>query len=274
MTSSLWTHGHARLQYIRSTPEDTLNWVFLPGGPGLGSESLLPLTRLLVLPGTIWHLDLPGDGSNVQVNQPFSSWQEALIEAVHAFENVILVAHSTGGMYALATPELQKALVGLVLMDSAPDMRWQEQFLQFTQKNPLPNLTQLQKAYSEAPSNERLKCVTLASVPYLSNQENGRKQFSFLEDLPYNFRACEWSDQHFDSTYKAKLIPHSFPTLIFAGEHDRITPLKLFIESESFHHVNIVMRTISNGGHFPWIENPSEVVDLFQEYYQLLRSSR
>lgn len=33
----------ARLQFIKSSGDEPLNWVFLPGGPGLGSESLYPL---------------------------------------------------------------------------------------------------------------------------------------------------------------------------------------------------------------------------------------
>lgn len=128
----LWTHSKARLQLIRSTAGANLNWLFLPGGPGLGSESLAGLTQIVKLPGSIWHLDLPGDGSNTTSNdwESFSHWSKALLEAATALSNVILVAHSTGGMYALATPELSKVLRGLVLMDSAPDASWQEQFYQ------------------------------------------------------------------------------------------------------------------------------------------------
>ncbi|HEY4831240.1 MAG TPA: alpha/beta hydrolase, partial [Waddliaceae bacterium] len=112
----LWTKLKARLQLIRTTPSANFNWLFLAGGPGLGSESLGPLTQLLKLPGTMWNLDLPGDGSNLTSDDHhyFSRWSEALTESVNALDNVILVAHSTGGMYALATPALQKMLTGLV----------------------------------------------------------------------------------------------------------------------------------------------------------------
>src|ERR1700722_13695852 len=114
----LWTKLKARLQLIRTTPGANFNWLFLAGGPGLGSDSLNPLTQLLRLPGSMWNLDLPGDGSNLTTDdsQHFSHWSEALVEAVGALDHVILVAHSTGGMYALATPALEKMLTGLVLM--------------------------------------------------------------------------------------------------------------------------------------------------------------
>ena len=106
----LWTKLGARLTWINSRPGGIYHWIFLPGGPGLGSESLIDLTQCLKLPGTVWHLDLPGDGSNITRNNQlsFSKWSEALIEAVSLFDNVILAAHSTGGMYALATSLLEK----------------------------------------------------------------------------------------------------------------------------------------------------------------------
>src|SRR5688572_9025224 len=120
MSKYLWTSLKSRLQYISSSKGEPFNWLFLPGGPGLGSESLAGLTTLLQLPGTVWHLDLPGDGSNTTSDDShyFSSWSEALVEAVKSLDKVILVAHSTGGMYALATAKLEGLLAGLVLMDS------------------------------------------------------------------------------------------------------------------------------------------------------------
>ena len=40
------------------------NWLFVPGGPGVGSESLAGLVAAVRPPGTCWLVDLPGDGSN------------------------------------------------------------------------------------------------------------------------------------------------------------------------------------------------------------------
>ncbi len=255
-----WTKLKARLLLIRSTPGNH-NWLFLPGGPGLGSESLTPLTALLQLPGTIWHLDLPGDGSNLVDGECFDKWPEALAEAAQALDNVILVAHSTGGMYALSTPKLQQALTGLVLMDSAPDAAWQRGFAKYVQDHPIPEMERLQKLYAASPSNELLRQLTIAGIPYLSD----KLSLPFLEELPYNFRACDWSAQHFDQTYKAKWIP-SMPTLIFAGANDRITPLELFKNAKEFLKPNILMTTIEDGGHFPWMENPDGVVAAFHDY--------
>ena len=103
-----WTQSRPRLKLFSSSEEGNLNWLFLPGGPGLGAESLLPLLKILQLTGKPWLLDLPGDGSNTTSNnqESFKSWPVALIEAAKSFTHVVLVAHSTGGMYALFAEKL------------------------------------------------------------------------------------------------------------------------------------------------------------------------
>ncbi len=264
----LWTQLKARLLLVNTSTDSKLNWLFLPGGPGLGSESLTSLTQTLNLPGRTWHLDLPGDGSNLTDNNTefFSHWQAALVEAVGALDHVILVAHSTGGMYALSTPELEKMLTGLVLMDSAPSAEWQGLFMNYVQEHPISGFENLHKIYAQKPNNAVLTQLTLLSTPYLFTELGLKKDISFLESLPYNFETCEWSAAHFDSTYKAKWIPKNIPTLIFAGEQDIITPLNLFENSPDFQHPNILIRYIKNAGHFPWIENPEVVAMVFKEY--------
>jgi len=270
-SSYLWTKLGSRLKLIHSMQGKNLHWIFLPGGPGLGSESLSPLTSLLKLPGTTWHLDLPGDGSNL--SGPFKNWKPALIEAVQALDNVILVAHSTGGMLSLATAELQHLLKGLVLMGSAPDRTWKEHFAQKTQNYPLPKKTlhQLEKyeiAYRKRPSNTSLKKLVLAGASYMFAKDHLEKGIRSLKNLPYNYKATQWTDAHFDTTYKARWVP-KIPTLILAGENDLATPLQLFQKKE-FNRSNILKKEIDSAGHFPWIENPADVVQAFNSYLKIL----
>src|SRR5258708_26094 len=124
----LWTKSKARLKQVRTDHTKNYNWLFLPGGPGLGSESLSSLTEILHLPGASWNVEFRGDGSNTTEDdeKSFANRSQAIIEATCAVENVILVAHSSGGMFALATPELERNLKGFVLMDSAPHADWQK----------------------------------------------------------------------------------------------------------------------------------------------------
>ncbi len=266
--SVLWTASGARLQLVHISEEGNLNWLFLPGGPGLGSESLLPLLNILKLPGNLWRLDLPGDGSNTTSNnsESFSHWSLALIEAVKEFEDVILVAHSTGGMYALSLPELENLLNGLVLLDSAPDAKWQDSFAAVVKTLPVPELEALQEKYSKDPSDKALKDLTVASAPYLFTEQWQTAGRESLSSLPYNYEAYQWSEKHFDRTYQAKWVPRTIPTLILAGEKDLITPLRLFKDEKRFSRNNIILKTIMSAGHFPWIENPTEVADELNTY--------
>jgi pimeloyl-ACP methyl ester carboxylesterase len=216
---------------------------------------------------------LPGDGSNTTPNikESFQNWSLALVEAVAQFKYVILVAHSTGGMYALSTPKLEPLLEGLVLLDSAPDSGWQTSFAEELKKHPLPQLEILQDKYRKHPNHDTLKALTIASAPYLFTREGLKEGTEMLETLPYNCETCQWSEEHFDQTYEAKWIPQGIPTLILGGERDVVTPLRLFISATRFCRNNIVIKSIKNAGHFPWIENPADVAAAFQEYYQLIR---
>jgi pimeloyl-ACP methyl ester carboxylesterase len=263
------TPSRARLNKIRGSNKDQPNWLFLPGGPGLGSESLLALIELLDMPGDYWCIDLPGDGSNRYSDnaQAFSAWTSALVEAIAHFKHGILVGHSTGGMQALYLPELEKHLKGLILMDTAPNAQWQNVFAEEIKKNPIPGLADLMNAHKNHPSDETLKALTLASIPYLFTHKGRSAGQKLLESLPYNYQSCEWSEQHFDSIYRARWIPTKSPTFIISGEEDKLTPLSLFLQEKSWHRDNIHFKLIRKAGHFPWIENPDDVRNVFREYF-------
>jgi pimeloyl-ACP methyl ester carboxylesterase len=268
----IWTKSKARLELCRTDHSHKYNWLFVPGGPGLGSESLRDLTRILDLPGTMWYLDFPGDGSNI-TDKDFSHWQKALIEATQEQANVILVAHSSGGMFSLATPELEKYLAGLILMDSAPNADWQKCFIKYVSAHPIAEAKRLQKLYEENPSNDLLKQLTIACASYFSTKKSLDKIVTMMGSLPFNYKSHIWAEKNFDSTYKASWVPRSLPTMIFAGDQDPITPLNLFLESNEFQRNNILIREIKNASHFPWMDNPEEVQRLFSEYCQWLESS-
>jgi pimeloyl-ACP methyl ester carboxylesterase len=264
--NDLWTESGARLQLVKVVEGKNYHWLFLPGGPGLGSDSLFPLFDILELPGNLWRLDLPGDGSNIGDGREISHWPGALLEAANAFEPVIMVGHSRGGMFLLALPELEEKICGLVLMDSAPDRGWMEEFASKVGDLSTPE----EQDYQKAPSNRTLEKFILAGAPYMFTEEHLEKGRKSLEGLPYNDQAIRWTQRHFDPSYSAKWVPKDIPTLIFSGSWDLPTPLKLFSERKEFLRKNIILREIEDAGHFPWIENPQAVIGAFQDYLVLL----
>jgi len=185
-------------------------------------------------------------------------------------DNVILVAHSSGGMFALATPELENNLLGLVLMDSAPNASWQNLFTENVKNNPLAEAETLHEKYEKNPSNTLLRELTIASAPYFSTSTSLEKIIKVLSLLPFNYKSHLWAENNFDRTYQAKWIPEKIPTLIFSGDQDPITPLILFSQAQEFQRQNIWIRDIKNASHFPWMDNPAQVNQVFVEYCQWL----
>jgi pimeloyl-ACP methyl ester carboxylesterase len=273
LRSYLWTASFARMQLFRASEGKNLNWLFLPGGPGVGSESLFPLLDILQLPGNIWRLDLPGDGSNVLPSAGpcmMQHWSKAIIEAVTALDHVIFVGHSTGGMFALATAELKKKLKGLVLLNSAPDKGWQEVFAKKVKRLPLSEAEACEEAFKSHPNDETLKRFVLASAPYCFTKKGLKKGIDSLENLPFNYEAMRWSQENFDPFYEAAWIPDEIPTMILSGSEDEITPLELFAQKKEYDSPNILLKKIDGAGHFPWVENPHAVLKAFQEYILLI----
>lgn len=269
MKSPQWTPDGARLQYQSSHKNTAIQWLFLPGGPGLGSESLTDLTVLLKdkIPGAIWHVDLPNDGSNILKDKPISKWRDAILQSVSLFENVVLVAHSTVGMYVQTMPELEKMLRGLVLLGSAPDASWQKSFAEYSNKHKNNLIVHAEKDYIQHPNNDTLRELLIAAAKNCFVTEKslikGKKLFM---EIPVNHLASEEASKSFDTeNYHATWIPQKINTLITTGSQDYITPLSLYKNNKLYQRDNIMLKEISGAGHWPWFENPVDVVQAFEE---------
>ena len=246
----------------RAARPGPLNWLFLPGGPGIGSESLHELVDALDVPGALWLVDLPGDGSNRDPkgapSDPFSVWPQVVVEAANALPNVVFAGHSTGGMYLLATPELESHLVGLALLDTAPDCSWYPRFVKMTEAHPLPEVDAASAIYKADQRDENIAAIAVASAPWNFTAASLELGTDLLSRMPYCSAAVDWSDAHFDHTYNAAWWPSELPTLILAGDDDRIVWQGGWGHPR-FEGGNITRLPIAGGGHFPWIENPEAV---------------
>jgi pimeloyl-ACP methyl ester carboxylesterase len=267
-----FTPSGVRLRRRHQAP-GTLTWLLLPGGPGLGSESLYELADAMQVPGEIWMVDLPGDGSNPSASPaPFATWPHVLLEALDGFASAIYVGHSTGGMYLLTVPELESRLAGLALVSSAPDAGWRAAFAAMTQRHPLPAVERAALAYEADKTNERLRELAVASAEWNfapSAVEQGR---DLLRRMPYNLDAVEWSARAFDDVYASTWWPRTLPALIVSGADDRIVDQSLW-QRPAFAGANVLHRTIAGAAHFPWIEQPAAVAAAFAELAARILSS-
>ncbi|MFJ9953592.1 alpha/beta fold hydrolase [Kitasatospora sp. NPDC091207] len=260
--------------------EGRWNWLFVPGGPGLGAESVLELARATEVPGTVWLVDLPGDGSNRGLPQvpenPYALWPQVLAETLDELDDVVMVGHSTGGMFMLATPELEGRLAGMALVSSAPHAGWRDAFGQWAQAHPLPGLEEAAAAYGQDPNDQTLRALTLTAAAWNFTPAALAAGRTVLEGLPYCNDAVAWADAHFDDTYQARWTPAAsgIPTLIISGSEDHVVDQSLWQQDTAFDQPHVLRRTIESASHFPWLENPHAVRTAFADLSTLLDSAR
>ncbi|MFJ7072228.1 alpha/beta fold hydrolase [Streptomyces sp. NPDC098781] len=270
-----WTASGVRLRRA-TTRRGPWNWLFLAGGPGLGSESLAGLVQVAAVPGTAWLLDLPGDGSNrgfpAVPTHPFRRWPHVLTEAVASLEDVVMVGHSTGGMFLLSVPELEQHLSALVLVSSAPHAGWRPAFEQWAQAHPLPGLEDAAGRYAADPSDETLRALTLAAAPWNFTTAGLPQGRALLDALPYCHEAVAWAGTHFDQRYRALWSPQALPTLLISGAQDHVVDQQLWEQARGFEQPHVLRHTVEQAGHFPWIDNPDAVRAAFTDLTARLES--
>jgi pimeloyl-ACP methyl ester carboxylesterase len=267
VTQEFWTPGGVRLREAHRRPGD-LNWLFLPGGPGIGSASLAGLAEAAEVPGTSWLVDLPGDGDNIKIKtteEPYAAWPGILIEAARAVPNPVYAGHSTGGMYLLSVPELEPLLAGLVLVSSAPHAGWMPTYVEMTRHDPLPAVDAAAAVYEADPTDDNLGRLAVASAPWNFTPAGLADGTALLARMPYNGAAVDWSARNFDDTYAMTWWPAAVPTLIVSGARDRIVDQSLWDEPR-FHGDHVRHARIDDAAHFPWVEQPAAVRAAFQEF--------
>ncbi len=181
-----------------------------------------------------------------------------------------MVGHSTGGMFVLSVPELREHLAGVVLIGSAPHAEWRKRFFEFVERNPIPAVEQAAELYDQQPDDVRLRNLTLAAAPWNFTGEGLSAGRKILADLPYNRDAVLWAEENFDDVYRARWTPVDVPALIISGEHDKVVDQSLWREAPGFDGPNVLHRTISDAGHFPWVENPDGVSAAFTNFAERL----
>ncbi|VTU41435.1 Alpha/beta hydrolase family protein (plasmid) [Variovorax sp. PBS-H4] len=263
-----WTTLGVRMRQVRRRPGE-LNWLFFPGGPGLGSESLTELVETVDVPGTSWLVDLPGDGSNVGApgapRNPYSLWPQVLLEAVAAVPQPVCVGHAAGGEHLLSVSELEGYLRGLVLISAAPDAGWMPAFSTMTQDNPLPEAAAATDRYNRQPGDDTLRDLAVASAPWNFTAQGLAAGRDLLSRLPYNSAAVEWSSAHVDRTYVSAWWPENLPTLILSGQDDRTVTQDLWADPH-YRADHVLHHQIPAAAHFPWIEQPDAVRAAFAEF--------
>lgn len=262
-----FTPSGIRLTPMRpvATKAGTVNYMLVPGGPGIGSESLADLVGCLPDGANAWGVDLPGDGSNHHAD-PYGMWPEILVEAASAFSRTVMVGHSTGGEYILSVPEIARHASGIVLVSTAPDASWMPIFERMCADNPLPGYEEALAAYTADPRLATLTALCVASAPWNAATPEGLARVrDLLARMPYNAAAVEWSAEHFDRTYRAAWFPRDIPTLVVSGQQDRIVTQALW-DDDRYQGGSVRHVRIEGAGHWPWLDRPEAVTVAFEAF--------
>lgn len=265
----LWTPYQYRLNLINTGAELPLHWLFLPGGPGIGSEYFYELAVNLKLPGITWLVDFPGDASNrFEKMISHEIWVKGLVNLTQTMQPCVLVTHSFSGMFALSVPEIEDYLSAFIIMNSSPNHNWFNQRQEKLQQVN-PKIDSIRKEYLENKNDTTFKKLTLASVNLFFTEDERVKGENLLKNLPYNVTYYDWVQKFFHPEYSYKWVPKKIPTMIIGSENDILCPLSIFLQQEDFIRPNIQIHSIPKAGHFPWINSFEPVKQLFDRVSSL-----
>ncbi|MBN8827125.1 MAG: alpha/beta hydrolase [Sphingobacteriia bacterium] len=256
-----------RIAQIKEDSENNLNIVFLPGGPGMGSEYLADFACKLTIPGNLFIADFPGDGSNRNTNKiEYEEWKKGIIKIAEDLRPCVLVTHSFSGMFTLTIPELESKLTGLIIMNSAPDKSWMETLGKTAIEYKLPNINETYMQFYINPTDKNVENIFYASIPYLFLPHEEQQGRELLEVYSYNTQARLWGDTVFHPSYKYKWSPKELPTILIGSKDDRLLPIKLFDDYNDFNRENIQKVILEDAGHFPWLSKFDEINDVISDF--------
>ena len=196
-------------------------------------------------------LDLPGHGRSAPPGRRTVAQYAAVIEAFIAelgLQNVVLVGHSMGAAIALtAAYQAAVSLRGLILMGASARMPVHDNVINGAMKS-LDDvagfITANGMGQAAAGTQDDVRRAVLATEP-----------MTVFGD----FMACNRFD------LRPKLATIDIPTLIIAGELDRMTPLR-FSESLAADLPLAKLITLEGVGHFAMLERAAEVRDLIERF--------
>ena len=199
----------------------------------------------------------------------FSIWESCLKNVLNSFDNAILVGHSFSGLYPLLFPEIEKDLIGLVILHSA-SRPWIDNCINAGNATELPSLDEELTAFLAQPTDATFDHFFKKAVHYYFTPQALQKGTELLSRNPWNYYALHWWLSQAASIDFHKILIPTVPTLIIGGSLDKAVPFAGYLSDVRFHKSNILMKEIEGGSHVAWLEKPQDVKILFDQYLTLL----
>lgn len=248
---------------------------FVPGGPGLSSETLRSMD-FLKRTFDLAFIDPPGSGA--ARGSPAANFNEVIDSLRQSIKKlnrpVILVGHSYGGIYVGALALIADfPLKGVVFVDTVliPE-GWdvvERQYAQFAGED----YQKAKQAFKDAPSEETFKNqMVQSSFMFFQPDyiESGRQLIS-RDRMGWRSAMAIESDPSETMEFAKNLKVLQIPKITIAGEFDRILPAD-FLKKQAA-EVNSKFFLV-HSGHFPTFENPEEVARIFEAQFSSKKSVR
>lgn len=270
----VYDSNHVRYELVRADDREPYNWIFLPGGPGGDSSYLLGLIENVDLPGNVWLLDLPGNGSNresVPENYDYNKWFDLFVPAIKRFENPILVGHSFGGNFPLFFPELETVLKGLISICSTPCL-WLEEAPAYAKQFHLPDYNNELHAFVEQPNEQTYKDLLFACMPYYCPPASIEAGKALMGKTVCNLLpALWWLKRVTEPDFWSNVwVPQTVPMTVIGATYDCMCPYYLFQNDTRYQRPNITMIHLEEAGHIPWLDSPQALQEVFADFIRRL----
>jgi len=240
--------------------------IFLPGGPGIGSDYLQAFCNKLELKGSKYLIDFPQDGSNQFGTLDLKYWQDGLIDLVKNFKDPVLVTHSFAGMLTLSCPELEQNLKALILMNTTPSSSFFKHINEMQAQHALPDLMLAINKYNSSPSNAAYKEFWKTYQYYCFTQKEMDIAQAVINQFQVNHKSYDYICEKFYATYESKWYPKTLPTLIITSTEDYICPSDIFATHPNYQSKNITNKILKNAGHLPWLHHFDEIQKYFNNF--------
>lgn len=257
----------ATIKHIKQSKSKT-NIVFIPGGPGLGPISFIPVTEFI--DGVNIYLYYPSGTDNQASDGKDFSYTTQLKELkneIKKIENPIIIGHSFGGIIAtdlaLQSPSLINSLICIAapfskkVFESASEVFNQ---LQSSESNFIND------KFKNEPTDKNYKeWFSFYGELYFSetNVNSGKKMI--LDDS-----ACAESylAARSESATKESLLSEiknvNLNRLFILGEQDKLLPSNILIKDAEAGNYKTV--TIKEAGHFVHFDQPIKVAEVISQF--------
>lgn len=231
-----------------------LNWIFLPGGPGLGEEYFEDLFKEKFLLGNVYLYKFPKYEAIANYELFYLALQKDISDIIQYLKNSILVGHSFSGMLlqTLSIPSSKNCK--LVLLNSSPSLDCFESaknaLLDFS-KSEQKIIAKTEQNYAFKKTNQNFIEMLKAWSPYYVNRKNKTEYYKMLSACSVDYQFYEWGRNYFFEKFvKIGKIPKD--SIIINSSKDKICPSHLY---KNYDLTENWLVSLDLSSHFPWLEN-------------------